>query len=349
MPWNYQNVFGRDFLSAQSGTATILLSTASITQAITAVVTSKSILFCSWSNADSNDDPDKNLVHAVLTSSTLLTFTTSVATLGAITIQWYVIEFKSTSTMFVQRGTFAATAGVNNITLSTAVDLARSYPMVTLKNTESNFNAKSMPTAEITSTTNLQLTTVNFSGINYSWQVIDYSRWNVTLYTQTIITTDTTKDTAITSVIEAKTMLYGTGRDTDGGTVVGDDFFKFGLYNSTTIRAVRRVAGHNFTMKYYLVNTFGGVLCEHDTDQSIGSGSSTGNSGGPAMNISNSVARINNCVPSSGYNNTDATDAASTLYTRVNLSSTTNVLATRGAAPALQMKYSVSAYDFSNS
>ena len=113
------------------------------------------------------------------------------------TIKWYVVEFDSGVT--VQRGFTNITGNdVTDVPLLAAVDLAKSFPLISYRVEGTFFNCNDFVRAKITSTTNLQLSTDNTNcGAPASvvkWQVVEYADANVRSGDIAFATTDLCPD-----------------------------------------------------------------------------------------------------------------------------------------------------------
>src|SRR6185369_12135873 len=108
-----------------------------------------------------------------LTNATTVTFARS-GTSGAVTIKWYVAEF--TSGVSVQRGSAVLSTSTTDVTLPTAVDLSKSFPLVSQRTDGVVFSNNDFVKAKLTTTTNLQLAIAGTPGAaTVEWQVIEFT------------------------------------------------------------------------------------------------------------------------------------------------------------------------------
>jgi hypothetical protein len=156
--------------NVQSGAVTMNPLTRTV--ALTAVDPGRSFVLC---HNRTNDGTSRSHVTCELTNATTLTITAGVVNASNV-VQWYVVEF--TSGIAVQRGlaAFAGATGTVNFTpLTPAVNLAKSFVLISERTTDNTQNVDERWTvrARLTTTTNLELTR-NETGpaISVAWQVI---------------------------------------------------------------------------------------------------------------------------------------------------------------------------------
>ncbi len=157
----------------QSGRASILSGQVSTTVSIAAVDLSKSFLVFGVNGSAVN--PRDIQVSGQIAGPTTLSFARA-GTAGTLNLQWYVAEFRSG--VRVQRGTLPLPTGSKSATVSiAAVDLSKSFPLVTLRAPGSNIDGNDFVQASFADSTHLKLDwaggTVNPSFVE--WQVIEYA------------------------------------------------------------------------------------------------------------------------------------------------------------------------------
>ena len=193
----------------QSGT--IAMNPATQTVTLTAVDTARSFVLCH--NRTNDGDPVLR-VTCVLTNATTLTITSSQNNASNV-VQWYVVEY--TSGIAVQRGSasFANGTGTVNVALSPAVNLAKSFVLISERISDNNQNRDERWTirARLSTTTNLELSR-NETGtaVSIAWQVIQMQDASVQSGLTTINNGSATATAAITAVDTAKTFVVFTRR-----------------------------------------------------------------------------------------------------------------------------------------
>jgi hypothetical protein len=205
---------------------------------ITSVNTARTFVVCQNRSQDSHD---MTRATCVLTSPTTLVITiggrTGIDTTNStVTIQWYVVEFLSGVT--VQRGlaTLPASGGTSlllNVTLSPAVNLAKSFVINSERINEDNDNTDERWTtrARLTTTTNLALDR-NEAGtvLNVAWQVIQIESAYVQSGTTSIAAGSYSNNGGLTYEVPAG----------QGGSVVNRTFLAFSRMAGGAANGVER-------------------------------------------------------------------------------------------------------------
>jgi Secretion system C-terminal sorting domain len=265
------SLFAAELFRKQTGTATIAAAATSITVTIPAVCLTQSFLVFSASTDTNN--PGDFQVGGQMTNATTLTFTRFGNTLStAATIKWQVFEFEGN--VSVQRGITILNAPPVNIAI-TAVNLAKTFVIATMSNNGATAGDNDGFTADLTTTTNLQLsaTAGNTPDFKVYWQVIEYQdalvkKFNTTLNAGAASTT-TTISPAITTLPKA----FVISNHTIGANVDADDLPRTELTNTTTVtytRGVGTTAAMNFVT--YVVE-FTDLTTVARGTQAFGSGS----------------------------------------------------------------------------
>ena len=348
-PFNWRNLGLPDLESVQHGEVSITNGNVSVTDTITAVVKNKSILLFTYTTEEGSEVPHQEITRGVLTNSTTLTFDTDTANSDKINIAWTVIEFKASSHMNVQHFAGTVTGSSNNITLST-IDQAHTFPILTYTVGNTVLDSDNYGGAEISSNTNCILRWSGVSGNKYGLQIVEYDEWDVTAYTDSMAQPDTLENTPITAVDLSETMLFSSCYDDGTGAVAtGDQLVTLGFSSTTNIQVYRRVSGHTLDFFHYVVETNGKVLCDHDNNESIGTGSATASWNHTAINWANSAYRNNTGIPSWGNNQTDALSRGEDLAFKLTNTNSTTGLQRRGFTATAVARGSHSVYDFSGS
>lgn len=194
-------VFAVQLFRKQTGTATLGAGATTINVTINTITTTRSFMVFSLT-VDANT-PNAGLVGGQIANGTTLTFTRE--TVGnAVTINWTVFEFASGVT--VQHGTSTNVGNPTNVTIA-AVNLTRSFVIATGRNDGSAFGSDDSFTANLTTSTNLQLTAPGSGVTAVHYQVVEYTDAVVQKITGSIAAGATSGTTAITAVNVNKTML----------------------------------------------------------------------------------------------------------------------------------------------
>jgi YD repeat-containing protein len=176
----YWQVVEMQGASVQRGIATIPDSTTSVNASITSVDTTKSFLIMNIAaDSSANGNEGRYLIRGAFTNSTTLTFN-RVGTQGTPTIAWEVVSMSDGTT--VQSGAKSTTATSDstlNQTLSSAVDLARSFVYLSVQGgangTATDLGEVSW-TGSLTSTTNLRLQRgATGSQATINWQAVQFA------------------------------------------------------------------------------------------------------------------------------------------------------------------------------
>ena len=152
-------------------------ATFSVTATITAVDTGKAFLMFTTASPGNGIIPGAVVVRGELTNSTTVTFTreTSEAAPVQMDVAWTVVEYACG--VSVQRGSVLVNALTTNVAL-VAVDTSRAFVLwsKTPKNTDTGWNADDAALVELTSSTNLRISTAQApTGHMFSWQVVEFT------------------------------------------------------------------------------------------------------------------------------------------------------------------------------
>jgi|CXWL01.1.fsa_nt_gi hypothetical protein len=210
----------------QSGTASFTTTTTDVT--ITSVDLTKAVLFFSY--RVNNNTIAQIMVKGQISSATNVHFER--ITGGAtVDIAWYVAEFHSGVT--VQRAANTHASATTNVTI-TAVTLAQAFPVFSYMNDGSTWGNDDQVTAQLTSTTNLQL--VAAAALNtvnaLEWQVADYRGATVETGTTTLNAGSASTTQAITSVDLTRSIVMA--EYTSPGNLLTDSAGVVTKFNSAT-------------------------------------------------------------------------------------------------------------------
>ncbi len=338
--------------SVQTGEATIPSSGTSVNATITAVTVNKSFLIFTFESSDGFSQNQRNLAQGWINSTTQLTFQRSSNPASTIIIRWYVVEFSATSSATVQHFNNQLAAGATENKTLTAVNLSNSFPIVSCQDSEAGWNVGGYPTAEITTTTNVQIAWGAINTTRYTVQVIENPNWTVTKYTHSLLTTDSgNTDKTITAVILAETMLIGSARGASDFNPNAHKYWKWGLLNTTTIRYYRDTdTDQAWNTVLYVIEGGGEFIARHSELNTMAAAATVDNVSITALTDFTKAIVINGGADKgtgAGQNSVD--DDGDERMLKLHLTSNTNVQANRGTTTAADMLYSFNAVDFSPS
>jgi hypothetical protein len=253
--------------SLQSGTFSIAAGSQSSTVTISPVDMTKSFLVFSIRFNDAN--PGFSQISGQITDSTTLTFKRFTGTgAPAVIVKWYVTEF--ISGVSVQRGAAAMPTTTVNVMLS-QVDTAKSFAIISYRNSGSSYDSNDFVKAKITSQTNLELTTktLSSSGI-VEWQVIEFANAQVQTGDVSFSTVDGVRTAAMNSVDTGKSWLIYSYK-TDTGTVanIGQKLVRGVITDSNTLTFDRANTGQAMDLTWYLVEFKDGTTVQHGSQSFV--------------------------------------------------------------------------------
>lgn len=259
--------------NVQSGTITMNPSTRTV--ALAAVDPGRSFVLCH--NRTNDGDPDQR-VTCELTNATTLTVTSSQNS-PADVVQWYVVEF--TSGIAVQRGlaNFGNATGTVNVALNPAVDLARSFVLVSERIGTGNEDRDERWTtrARLSTATNLELTRTETNiAVPVAWQVIEMEDAAVQAGLTTLANGSTTVTAGIAAVDLTRTFLVFSRR---AGNVGGrEDRYQVRgeLTNATTLTFTRTGNTTAVDIAWFAVTLNDGTTVRRGTT-TVGAGTATVN------------------------------------------------------------------------
>jgi hypothetical protein len=324
--------------NVQTGTVTMGATTAA-TVAITSVNTLRTFVMCYFLVGDNNSQVAAQRVTCELTGPTTLTITNGVPDTAEV-VRWYVVEFLSGVT--VQRGLVpTATYSVGTATVNVpiaAMNLAKTFVLISARTASSttNMDEQFTPTAQLTSTTNLQLTrTANPASpaLAVAWQVVQIESAVVQSGTATIAQGGTTTTAALNPAVDTtRTFLVFTS---DGGIAVAGVESRYltrgVITNATTLTFTRalnqNVANGQVNIQWFAVRMTDGTTVQRGTNTTPSPGT-TMNAALTAIVIARSVPMIS-ASGDPGSNAADALDdnswaAAFTSATNLRLTTSAN-------------------------
>ena len=246
----------------QNGSATLGAAATSFDVAILAVVTAQSFLTFSASFDDAN--PGASQVSGRIVDATTLRFERTV-TGPAIALKWYVAEFASGVT--VQRGTANMTAALLDIPI-TAVNLARSFPIVSYRIAGAAYGDNDYLRAKLTSPTNLQATVAAGVGGSIEWQVIDYTGASVQSGDLSFLAGDSSLSATVAAVNPSKSWLLFSYTSASGtATNIAQKMVWGTVTDATTLTFDRASTGQAVDLTWYLVEFTDATTVESGSTQ----------------------------------------------------------------------------------
>ena len=320
--------------SLQSGTTTV--TTLPVTVLLpTRVDPTKAFLVFSVSEASTQ--PADAQVSGVLTA-TAVTFQHITGTTGSATIKYYVAEFWSG--VSVQRGSADLTVGSPvNVTLSPAVNAAKSFPLISYQVTGTDFDSNDLVRAKITSATSLQLSYAGPAAAApqvLEWQVVEYQDAKVQTGDVTFLTTDPSKTVSLASSVNtAKSwLIFNYECDAAGcpgpDANIGNKMVRGVITNTNTLTFDRNNTGKGLILTWYLV--------EFTDDTTVQSGSQNFAATDTQKDITISTVPVGRSLAAAGgYMRGGRTPLSTSAnpgvaWFTLDLTTSTNLQITRGAS-----------------
>lgn len=268
----HQAASGATLRSVQSGTAT--LSSPSVTVAITAVDMSRSFLV--FSPGSDDKAPQKSQISGQITSPTELTF----ARWGggaALPIAWYVAEFANG--VSVRRGTAFFSDGdpctipctppaTRTETLAPAVDVGRSFPLVSYHCDGSAFDNNDLLRARIVSDSALELSMTDSieNGVVH-WQVVEYFDSVVQQGSVALAPADSDV-VAITAPVDVTKswLVYSYLSATGSVSDIGQKLVRGRVTGPTSLTFDRTNVGQAIELDWYLVEFTDATRVQHGSE-----------------------------------------------------------------------------------
>lgn len=289
--------------AVQTGTVSFLATDTSKTATITAITTANSVLYLTHSGNNSTQ-PAQNSVRGAVTNTTTLTFTrTGTGTGFTLQVEFFLVEF--TSGVTVQRGSQnLGDAASANVTITTS-SLTTSWSVCSWSLDGFGMHQDNFVSHYLSTTTNLAIvrgTTGDY--LIVEWQVVTYDNATVQQVSKSLLTTDTTNTSTITSVTTTKTFLefsYLTG------TGAGQNNYCWNSYltNATTITYSRITASPSATTRDYVISISDAIAVQRG-EKALADGTATGTNALTAIVIANSFAHSLNTPGICKNNDTEA-------------------------------------------
>jgi hypothetical protein len=199
------------------------------------------------------------MVGGELADGTTVTFHRA-GTGGDVAIRWYLADFESGVT--VQRGSTVVDATPTDVGIS-AVDVGRSFPLISVTNSDTAFTADDFCRARITTATNLELRTRAAIQATAYWQVVQYANATVQSGQVSLATAQATHSEPVTTVDTTKAWLLYTYTSTAG--TVSDQSVEGIVQNEDTLFFQRDTAGTAMSLAWYLVEFTDGTVVQHSS------------------------------------------------------------------------------------
>lgn len=245
--------------SAQHGTKTITSADGTtITQAITSVNLSRSIVFYTSRDGDSAGRDLRHIFQVALTSSTQISFTRNDPASSTITIEWWVLEFDPSDVVSVQAGVQDCTSDPQDITIS-AVAPENCVPLHFVSTSSLSLQARAAASFPASTTFRLDFPTAQATGTYVaSWQALEFTPDAVDIQsgTITLVPGVGSATATIVSVNTAKTaMVHGGIVGASSTSPQSRVASRLTLTNATTVTAERGTQGTNpnLIVQYYAV------------------------------------------------------------------------------------------------
>ncbi|HYS72718.1 MAG TPA: tetratricopeptide repeat protein [Thermoplasmata archaeon] len=312
----------------QNGAATLAAGDSTVNVTITSVITARSFLLLSA--RFNSAQPQQSQISGTLLDSTTLRFQRVVSTgAPAITIEWYLAEFLSG--VSVQRGSETNPGTTVNVPLS-AVDVTRSFPIVTYRSQGSTYDGNDFIKSKITNSTNLELSLQVSAGDPLSvveWQVVSYASAKVQTGDIAFATADGSRTATFTAVPTSKAWLMFSYNSADGTAAnIGQKMVRGVVTSGNTLTFDRDLTGQAMTLTWYLV--------EFTDDTRVQSASAAFSSGTTQVDVSITSVDSTKTIASAGairYNGGktpyNADDNPGTGTVTLDLTSATNLRLTR--------------------
>ncbi len=233
-------LFAAEFFRKQTGTTTIAAGSATRTVIITGVDMSQSFLV--FSTTIDDQSPANFQVGGEITNSTTLSFERT-GTAGTVSISYQVFEFQGG--IFVQHGSSTnITRGAAVDVPISCVDLTKSFVLVSARKSGAQLGADDGITADLTSSTNLQLQISNAGpgGADMEeayWQIIEYQAATIKKVTTTLAAGTATATSTITPSITTLSKAFVISNHRQNGDVNPDDLPRTELTNVSTVTYTR--------------------------------------------------------------------------------------------------------------
>ena len=320
------------FRATTRGTTTLPSGSTTLDVAISVTDLTKTIMVFSTTCDDA--DIRDFLVTGALTSTTNLRFQRS-GNGTAVDISYDLIEFFGDVT--VQHGTTTLSSTTVNETIS-AVELDKTFVLATVRRSGTDYGNDDGFLAELTSTTNMQLTAGGTGGV-VEWQIVDYDDTFVRTVRTTIADGQTLSTpsiypagcSSVNGVDPNKTMIIS--HHTQDGSTSADDLPKVTLEDSTSLRIERNTGNNSLEYIIYVVEFLDSTEVQI-IEPNFGSGETFRNETISSVDTSRSVVFGTGAFQREGLTAYTTNDNTGYNWGTFELTSPTNVLASRAVSGA---------------
>ena len=276
------------FSVRQSGSTTIPNTGGSATATVSSYTAANTILKISVRGG--NTSPTDDMVRAVKTNSTTLTFTRTGTTVTTV-VFWELIEFSDGVTV---QDISVSAEGTQAIS---AVDLGQSWLTITGLGANSGFSGKYAPLLQFNSTTQIELDTDSVAwGTGGTIQVVDYTGCDVQNTTRTLTTSTATQTTTTLTAVDTDVTLVFGSMKIDGNPILFNAGFWRCFLASSVSQQMNRNAGTSFTMNFNMFAVeFTDDTAVQDVQGTITGGSTTGNFTFSAVTQSRTMTWLGGC------------------------------------------------------
>ncbi len=321
--------------SVRSGTATVVASVSSSTVLLAPAVDPTKAFLVFGVSENTTSAADGQVSGQITAGGSAVTFYHNGITDSA-TIWYYIAEFSSG--VSVQRGRADLTAGSTvNVTLSPAVNAAKSFPLISHQITDANFDDNDFVRAKITSGTNLQLSYTGATAPiqHLEWQVVEYQDAKVQTGDSTFSSGNGSVAAPLTAVNVAKSwLIFSYQCDASGcpgpDPNIGNKMVRGVISSSTTLNFDRNNIGKGLILTWYLV--------EFTDDTIVQSGSQNFAATEVQKDITITAAPLGRSLAAAGgYTRGGRTPLSTSAnpgvaWFTLNLTTSTNLRITRGAS-----------------
>ena len=201
-----------------------------------------------------------------ISGATEVTFARTAASgAPAVPIRYYVAQFQTG--VSVQRGSIALSSTSNTVSLGTAVDLTKSFPTVTYRNTGSSYGNDDTVRARLDSSTQLSLN-IGLAAPNgiAEWQVVSFDGATVQTGNLTFATDATTLTTTLANAVDVSKTWLLISYELSGATGTAAEMLWSGHLSSSTQVSLQRSGGGAIgTITYYAVSFNNGTNVQKGT------------------------------------------------------------------------------------
>lgn len=331
-----------------SGTVTLGAGSGSQTATLNTTLLDKNKAFLVFGVSGASPSPALGFVAGEITNTTTLTFDRwTAAGSPAIVIRWWVAEF--TSGVTVQHGNIAISSTSVDVTIS-AVNLAKTFPIISFKNSGTAHNGDDWIKAKVTTTTNLNLAPITNSNSNslLRWQVVEYDGCTIQEGLVAFANGDASKTATVVGADATRDLLIMSYNSGDGTTAnIGQKFIRGRITDATTLTFDRANTGQAVNVQYYLIRFTDGTRVQQ-VDVTHTSAVVQNDTGIAAVTVARSIVTAAGWYNAGGKNTYSADDDGSPGMGTFELTSTTNVRTTRSIHGSVGNEWVLYVVSFTN-